>query len=91
MTAYNAAKTQFEALHTKKVDGQILRSKCLWHEDGEKSSKYFLSLEKANAVQCSVHAIFDGNNVEQTDKKLILGRLKSFYSNLFKKEYRKRS
>ena len=31
------------------ADGAILRSRCTWYEKGEKSNKYFLSLEKSLA------------------------------------------
>ena len=31
-----------------KTDGAIFRSKCQWHENGEKSSNFFLFLEKNN-------------------------------------------
>ena len=43
---YLNSKNELEALHTEKIQSQILRSKCQWYEDGEKSSKYFLNLEK---------------------------------------------
>ena len=35
----------------KKVEGIIVRSRARWHEHGEKSTKYFLSLEKRNHVR----------------------------------------
>ena len=44
--SYLGAKNELETLHTQKIEGQMLRAKCQWYEDGEKSSKYFLSLEK---------------------------------------------
>ena len=47
---YLRSKNELEALHTEKIEGQILRSKCQWYEDGEKSSKYFLNLEKKKEV-----------------------------------------
>ena len=35
----------------EKVRGQILRSKINWHENGEKSSKFFLNLEKKKGLK----------------------------------------
>ena len=35
----------------KKVEGIIARSRARWHEHGEKSTKYFLSLEKRNHIR----------------------------------------
>jgi hypothetical protein len=83
---YDDAKLQFETLHNKKIEGQILRSKCAWYEHGEKSSKYFLSLEKSNAIQSSVRVILDENEVELNDGENFLGRLRKFYSALFEKK-----
>ena len=69
-----------------KATGQILRSKCTWYEDGEKSSKYFLNLEKNNAIQSSIRAIFSENDVELKQKQPILDRVRKFYSSLFSKK-----
>ena len=35
----------------KKVKGIIIRARARWHEYGEKSTKYFLNLEKRNHVK----------------------------------------
>ena len=35
----------------KRVDGKIVRARARWHEHGEKSSKYFLNLEKRNHIR----------------------------------------
>ena len=39
------------------ADGAILRSKCTWYEKGEKSNKYFLSLEKSQAESTSIDVL----------------------------------
>ena len=41
-------KIQLEEIYSEKTNGAIIRSKARWHEEGEKSTKYFLSLEKRN-------------------------------------------
>ena len=43
--------TQMETFYDKKMEGTIIRSRARWHEYGEKSNKYFLSLEKRNNVR----------------------------------------
>ena len=43
---YIAAKNELENINNRKTEGYILRSKCQWYEAGEKSSKFFLNLEK---------------------------------------------
>ena len=84
--SYSEAKHQFEEIKNEKAIGQILRSKCSFYEDGEKSSKFFLNLEKNNAIQSSIRAIFDENDTEITEKQKILDRVRRFYSSLFSKK-----
>ena len=45
---YNKCKEELESLYDYITDGIILRSRATWHEKGEKSTKYFLNLEKRN-------------------------------------------
>ena len=48
---YNKSKNELENLYNYITEGIILRSKVNWYEYGEKSSKYFLSLEKRNKAK----------------------------------------
>ena len=41
-------KAELENFYEEKANGLIVRAKTRWHEYGEKSTKYFLSLEKRN-------------------------------------------
>ena len=50
-------KNEFEKHRKQHIDGLIVRSRTQWHEDGEKSSKYFLSLENRNATKKSIQYI----------------------------------
>ena len=43
---YENAKNELEKLYDYITNGIILRSKAHWYEEGEKNTKYFLSLEK---------------------------------------------
>ena len=43
---YDNTKNELEDLYGYITDGAILRSKVNWYEQGEKSTKYFLNLEK---------------------------------------------
>ena len=43
---YNQSKLFHENLIENRTKGAILRSKCDWYENGEKSTKFFLNLEK---------------------------------------------
>ena len=44
-----------------------IRSKCDWYENGEKSSKCFLNLEKNRAIQGQIRTIIV-NEKEVTDE-----------------------
>ena len=48
---YNDCKPQLEQIYKIKANGIKIRSKCEWYEHGEKSSKFFLNLEKSRAIQ----------------------------------------
>ena len=48
---YNESKIFYENLIQNRTNGAILRSRCIWYEDGEKSSKFFLILEKKESYQ----------------------------------------
>ena len=43
---YNKCKSELDGLYDYITAGVILRSNCNWYEHGEKSSRYFLTLEK---------------------------------------------
>ena len=44
--AYNLCKLELENIYDKKAEGAKLRCKCEWYQHGEKSTKFFLNLEK---------------------------------------------
>ena len=82
---FDHAKNEFELIKQEEVLGQILRSKCNWYENGEKSSKYFLNLEKFNAKQCAISCLINEQNTELNNTQEILSEIDRFYSSLFKK------
>ena len=42
----NSVKDTMELFYEKKVKAIIIRARARWHEQGEKSTKYFLNLER---------------------------------------------
>ena len=66
-----------------------MRSKTNWYEYGEKSTKYFLNLEKHNSVKNTIRNIFidkDGTEKLSCNDKDILDQAKTFYVNLFSRK-----
>ena len=84
---YNQSKIFHETLIQNRTKGAILRSKCSWYEDGEKSTKFFLNLEKRKAVNSTIKKLIDKDSGrETTNSKEVLAELHSFYSTLFTKK-----
>ena len=85
ITVYNNCKSDLEALYNYITEGIIMHSKSNWYEFGEKSSKYFLNLEKRSKAKLHVRTIITENNSEISEPQAILLRIKDFYSTLYKR------
>ena len=60
-----------------------MRSKARWYENGEKSSKYFLHLEKRTFLRKKISKLKLSNGEETDDAETILEEEKTFYKNLY--------
>ena len=80
---YNKCKQDLEEIYNYITEGIILASKLDWYELGEKSTKYFLYLEKRNKAKYHIRMILTESSSGITDSKAILSELKSFYSNFY--------
>ena len=79
-------KNKLEDIRKPRINGLIVRSRTRWHEKGEKSSKYFLGLEKSNAMRKTVTFLKDGRqNVTRTDS--ILQKFTENLSEKYNKRY----
>lgn len=56
-TELDLLKNQLEELRRPMIEGLIVRSRVAWHEQGERNSKYFLSLEKRNSSRKTIQYI----------------------------------
>ena len=70
-------------VENRRIKGDIIRSKVKWAEEGERSSKFFLGLEKQNGVKKHVRKINVGGTIV-TDPYKIQMEQQSFYSKLYK-------
>lgn len=66
-----------------KSRGIIVRARARWHEYGEKSTKYFLNLEKTNRVKKHIRKLHV-NDVIKTNPLCILNEVLQFYCDLYK-------
>ena len=62
-------KIGLEKFYDEKVKGLIIRSRARWHEHGEKSSKYFLSLEKRNHIRKHIRKLCLSGVITTNHKK----------------------
>ena len=85
---YLLVKQELEECYDKMVERAIIRSRVQWYEHGEKSSKYFFSLEQKNKIKSSVRTILskDGSS-NITDPNEILMEIKNFFREKSCKKY----
>ena len=72
-------KMEYDSIYEQRAKGAIIRSKVTWYEKGEKSNKYFLSLETHKKAK-ALFAKFSFNNegVLITDPKKFCRRFNIF-------------
>ena len=66
-----------------RTKGAITRSRTRWHEQGEKSTKYFLNLEKRQSAKTYISKLKTHDSLEITNTDEILKYQKLFYKNLY--------
>ena len=81
-------KLELENIYDKKAKGAKIHSKCEWCQHGEKLTKFFLNLEKQEAINTTVRHLIDDDK-DITDLKEINASICKFYKNLFKKNVSK--
>ena len=85
---YISCKSKLDQFYEEKENDIGIRSKCDWYKYGEKSTKFFLNLEKTRAHQNKIRNILINRN-EITDQKEVNNELFPFYNNLFKNDKRR--
>ena len=79
----NIIKKDIDTWYDHKCKGAYIRSREKWMEEGEKSTKYFLGLEKRNGKRKEVDCL-ESKGKTITDKEKILYKLHGYYYNLYK-------
>ena len=78
----NSVKDTMELFYEEKVKGIIIRARARWHEQGEKSTKYFLNLDKRNHIKKHMRKL-NVNGSVTTDPFNILSEQRRFYQELY--------
>ena len=79
---YIQTKFDLEKIYTKECKGACIRSRIKWFEDGERNTKYFLSLEKKNAEKKSILSLKIGKRVIFKQNE-ILNEVAAFFEELY--------
>ena len=82
---YLECKQKLQNIYNKKVNGIRIRSKCNWYKNGERSTKFFLNLEKYRATQACLRTVIL-NKKELNDSRQINDALYNFYQALLKEK-----
>ena len=80
-------ENQVQAYFEQKAQAARIRSKAKYYEDGEKSSKYFLGLEKTRYNNKTLNAIYCEDNTVTRDQRKILLEQAKFYRKLYSKDH----
>ena len=78
------ARARLRKIPLIKTKGAILRSKARWHEEGERNTKYFFSLEKRNHDNKTITKIKVGEDSYIEDQFEILEEQNNFYESLYR-------
>lgn len=81
--AWINAKNNLEAEYDHITQGIMIRTRADWVEQGEKSNKYFLGLEKTNKNKSTIRTILTNDNKNTHDQKRILCEIKDYYKLLY--------
>ena len=76
-------KAELDSIYTEKAKGYQIRSRSKWIEEGEKSSKYFLGLEKKHGALNCIESLRDEAGSLKTNDSDILNITHSFYKDLY--------
>lgn len=80
---YENINIELDGFLQKRANGARLRSRTKWYSEGERSSKYFFSLEKANATKKQINALQTNRGKVVTAQKDIIKEQVEFYQKLY--------
>ena len=80
---YAEVSNKIIELEQEETSAIIFRSRAKWAQEGERSTKYFLSLEKRNYLAKTAYSIFIKDGTLCTDQLKILQEQRLFYQELY--------
>ena len=83
-TQIHAAKKDIAEVIEYQTRGTMFHTGMQWHNEGERSSKYFFAWEKANAHKKVMSAIYLSDGTLTRDRQMILAEQAKNYRKLFR-------
>ena len=83
LSKYDSVKNELNEIYDHIAEGIRIRSKCDWYEQSEKSTKFFLNLEKQRGSQNTIKKLVTDDK-KITEQTHILEHIREFYENLYK-------
>jgi hypothetical protein len=87
MIQLETTKKELEIMNNEITQGSIMRSKCTYLNEYEKSSKFFLNLEKANAKTKTITCLHLENGEIINNMNKILYEEENFYQKFVHRTY----
>ena len=76
-------RKELEEIRKIKLEGNNIRSRSKWMEQGEKVTKYFCNLEKRNYVCKAMPNLYKSDGTKTTNENEIRCHVKEFYKKLY--------
>ena len=70
---------------TERGEYLCARMNSKWYQESERSTKYFLNLERSKVKKTEMQTLYDNNGILITDPCLINSEVELFYKNLYEK------
>ena len=82
LSKYDSVKNELDEIYDHIAEGIRIRSKCDWYKHGQKSTNFFLNLEKQRGSQNTIKKLVIDDK-EITEQTHILEHIREFYKTLF--------
>jgi hypothetical protein len=76
-------REEIDRIQEESTKGAMIRCKVRWYKEGEKSTKYFLNLEKRNYSRKVISRLKGKNNENHTHPEEIRKEIKNYYKELY--------
>ena len=83
---YLQGKTELQQLHQKDLDALKIRTQIKYAVEGEKSTRYFYSVERRNPTQQTINVLMKENLDTITEQSDLIHETHKFYKDLYSSE-----